>query len=241
MVNRTKHRTKSDRSPIGSIFFSLLFVAVMVYNYVSVDMAVENVTASTIRASTESAHGDMVLLASQALRSEIVALIAEYEAIAENIDWATFSRSPLFVDFDTKVRDLVAGTNVVKLKIYADDSITVYSSDPSQVGEEKSEIEQVTHALRGRSSSQVTVRETFNSFNGELLNVDIVSSYHPLFDASGETIGVVEIYSDRTIDFVHIRDYGQTQVGQFLIALALALSVWLAHLIFGSLRERRED
>lgn len=142
--------------------FFLLFAGVITYAYLFVEAAIEDVTSSTIRVSTESAHSDMVLVASQALRSEIVTLIKEYDSISNDIDWPSFSRRPMFVDFDTKVRKLVAGTNVVKLKIYADDSITVFSSDPAQIGEEKSEIEQVTHALRGRSSSQVTVRETFN-------------------------------------------------------------------------------
>lgn len=241
MVDKKKQKSKSDRSPIGSVFFSLLFVGVLGYAYLFMDRAVEDVTSSTIRVSTESAHSDMVLFASQALRSEIVALIAEYDTISDDIDWPAFSRSPIFVSFDTKVRQLVEGTNVVKLKIYADDSITVFSSDPAQIGEEKSEIEQVTHALRGRSSSQVTVRESFASFNGELRNVDIVSSYHPLVDGAGNTIGVVEIYSDRTVDFQNIRDYGQTQVGRFLIVLALALSVWFGQLIFGALRQRDTD
>lgn len=240
-LDKLKKKSKSDRSLLGTAVFSVIFAGILGYAYLFFGNAVENLTSSTIRSSTESSHGDMVLVTSKALSTEIEALIAAYEAQGEVVDWPAFSRTPIFVAFDTKVRSLVSRTKVVKLKIYADDSITVYSSDPAQIGEEKSEIEQVTHALRGRSSSQVTVRETFSSFGGELQNVDIVSSYHPLLASRGDTIGVVEIYSDRTAEFSTIRDYGHSQHGRFLVVLALILSIWAGQLIFGAVRQRDED
>ncbi|MBU9699812.1 hypothetical protein GU927_018385 [Rhodobacteraceae bacterium HSP-20] len=240
-MSKAQKTSKGDRSFLGAMVFSICFMGVLAYSYTFLDEVIESVTSSTIRASTESSHGDMVLVASQSLRQEIETLITAYEAVDDNVDWPQFSRAPVFIDFDRKVRALVARTKVVKLKLYADDSITIYSSNPSEIGVEKSEVEQVTHALRGRSSSQVTVRETFSSFEGELRNVDIVSSYHPLQDGKGETIGVVEIYSDRTTEFSTINDYGQTQVGKFLIVLALAMAVWFGQLIFGALRQRQTD
>ena len=241
MVDKVKTDGRAARGVAATILISLMFFAVVGYAYLFMQKAVEDITSSTIRTSTESAHGDLVLVSAQALKSEITTLIDAYAATSDDIDWPVFSRSAPYVAFDGKVRELVTNSRVVKLKLYADDSVTIYSSEPSQIGEEKSEIEQVTHALRGRSSSQVSPRASFISFSGELQNVEIVSSYHPLMDDAGAVIAVVEIYSDRTSDFKKIRDYGQMRVGQFLIVLALALAIWCGHILFGALRHRETD
>ena len=149
-LSKAQKTSKGDRSFLGAMVFSICFMGVLAYSYTFLDEVIESVTSSTIRASTESSHGDMVLVASQSLRQEIETLITAYEAVDDNVDWPQFSRAPVFIDFDRKVRALVARTKVVKLKLYADDSITIYSSNPSEIGVEKSEVEQVTHALRAQ-------------------------------------------------------------------------------------------
>lgn len=233
--------TKRDRSTITTIAFSVLFCVIMIYSYKYIDNSLRTITNSTIRSSTETSHADIVRVTSNVLNAEVEALISSYNIDGEPEAWANFIQSDAFSDFDSKVRAAVANTNVAKLKIYADDSITVYSSDLSQVGEAGTDIEHVTHALRGRSSSQIDFRDVFQSLDGELRNVNIVSSYHPLTNSKGQTFAVVEIYSDRTNEFKYSGDRAKSYSGRFLIFVSLAMSIWVGQILFAALRQRKSD
>jgi hypothetical protein len=232
---------KSGRNHFVVAAMTLAFAAILVACYFFVRLFTDDIMMRTIRLSTESAHGDMVLVASRAIETEITSLISSYKAAENSVDWPAFAKKAEFVSLDNKVRSLVDNTTVVKLKVYATSGITAYSSDPAQIGEARSELEQVVHALRGRSTSQVSSRKEFMSFDGKMQNVEIISSYHPLTDRKGETIGVIEIYSDRTREFGAIDDFGNTQLAKLMVLLSLSLALWLGNIMYGVLRHRASD
>jgi len=241
MLRNIHGKGKSGRNHFVVAALTLAFVAILVACYFFVRLFTDDIMMRTIRSSTESAHGDMVLVASRAIETEIASLITSYKAAENSVDWPVFTKTAEYVSLDSKVRSLVDDTSVVKLKVYADDGITVYSSDPAQIGEVKSQLEQVVHALRGRSTSQVSSRKEFMSFDGKMENVEIVSSYHPLTNRAGETIGVIEIYSDRTREFGAIDDFGSTQLAKLMVLLSLCLALWLGNIMYGVLRHRASD
>ena len=92
------------------------------------------------------------------------------------------------------------GLPVVKVKFFDRDGLTVYSSDPRQVGEDKRGNDGVRRALSGEVVSQLTHRDRFDAFEGEISDRTLISSYVPVRiggpDAPIE--GVVEVYSDVT-------------------------------------------
>ena len=233
------HQYKRRLLPVFlfSIFFLSTLGATFWVSYSSYNQIMED----TLRRSTESSHGDMVLFASSSLRNEIADLIETYEASYPISDWDNFSRNDQFVSFNQKLRELFSKTHVLKLKIYASDGYTIFSTDPSQIGDEKSEVEEVTHALRGRSSSQFSFRERFMALSGDKKNLEVVSSYHPLVTADGIIRGVVEIYSDRSPDFLKSESNVLTRTSYLLISIALSLSVWLTFLIYIYIQRRSED
>jgi len=194
-----------------------------------------------LRRSTESSHGDMVLFASNALKNELEGLSRNYEALKPISNWKTFAENDLSSEFRGKVEDLFQRTSVIKLKVYARDGLTIFSTDPSQIGEEKSEVEEVTHALRGRSSSQFSFRENFMTISGNRTNIEVVSSYHPLKSQGGTIVGVVEIYSDRSSDFQLTESLVKTELASIIILIALIISIWLVNMVYYSLQKRSED
>ena len=92
------------------------------------------------------------------------------------------------------------GLPVVKVKFFDLNGLTVYSSDPRQLGEDKHSNEGVKRALSGAVVSQLTHRDRFDAFEGEISDRTLISSYVPVRSGGPDTPieGVAEVYSDVT-------------------------------------------
>lgn len=112
--------------------------------------------------------------------------------------------NPHLRDIDARVRSFARGTDLVKVKIYDPRGLTVYSSDPAQIGEDKSGNPGFLGAARGRTMSELAYRGRFGSFDGEIHQRNLVSSYVPVRSPSGVE-AVVEIYTDRTASIESIQ------------------------------------
>ena len=127
----------------------------------------------------------------------------------------------------TKMRNL----SILKIKIYDLNGLTVFSTDPQQIGEDKSGYEGFLAARIGSAASELTYRERFNAFEQMVENRDVLSSYVPITSASGAIEGVLEVYYDVTglLTAVRQRQYILEAVvgGTFLLLyLLLILTVW---------------
>lgn len=107
------------------------------------------------------------------------------------------SENPSLRDVDLRVRRFTKGTDLIKVKIYNLQGMTVYSSDPAQIGEDKAGNKGFQAAAQGRVASETTYRGKFGAFDGELFQRNLVSSYVPVKGEQGVE-AVVEVYADRT-------------------------------------------
>jgi diguanylate cyclase (GGDEF)-like protein len=120
-------------------------------------------------------------------------------------------------------------TDVIKAKIYDRTGNTVFSSDPRQIGENKSTNAGFRSALDGRVASELTHRNTFDAFEGALSDLDVISSYVPIRRADGEIEGVFELYQNVTPFLAYVQRtywwitgsllgvFGLLFIGQFLV------------------------
>ena len=98
---------------------------------------------------------------------------------------------------DAIVRRFSRNTDIVKVKIFDVKGLTLYSSEPRQIGEDKSQTSGFISALAGKAVSELTARGSFRGFDGDLYDIDLVSSYVPVHEA-GRIVCIVEIYTNRT-------------------------------------------
>lgn len=97
--------------------------------------------------------------------------------------------------------DMMRGTTVLKIKLYTRDGITAFSTDPLQIGENKSGNGGFRGALRGTPVSELTHRNEFDTFEGTLQDRDVISTYVPIYsfeDGQSRIVGVFEVYQDVT-------------------------------------------
>ena len=93
---------------------------------------------------------------------------------------------------------LMTDTSVIKIKLYNREGMTIFSTDPKQVGESKQDNPGFLSALAGTPISELTHRNTFDSFEGTQSNIDVVFSYVPVTNPKGQIEGVFELYHDVT-------------------------------------------
>lgn len=99
---------------------------------------------------------------------------------------------------DLIVRNFMYGTDILKIKLYSLNGMTLYSTENSQIGDDKSKNPSFQEAINGKAGSQITHRGKFSAIEGEVFDKDLVASYLPIKDGDGLIIGVAEIYTDRT-------------------------------------------
>lgn len=90
-------------------------------------------------------------------------------------------------------------TNVVKVKIYNLDGLTVFSTDPRQIGNDKKGNLGFQQALAGEVASEITFRDEFYAFENVIVDRNLVSTYIPVkSETGGAPEAVFEVYSDVT-------------------------------------------
>ncbi|MFQ5625000.1 MAG: hypothetical protein ACE5FS_16595, partial [Paracoccaceae bacterium] len=97
------------------------------------------------------------------------------------------------------LRSVTIGLPILKIKIYNLDGLTVYSSDPAEIGEHKANNPGVfSAASTGQPASNLTFRNTLSSFEQTVQERDLIESYIPIRQGDGPVEGVFEIYTDVT-------------------------------------------
>jgi signal transduction histidine kinase len=90
------------------------------------------------------------------------------------------------------------GTTIFKIKVFDLRGLTVYSSDPEMVGEDKSDQAGWQAAAAGRISSELSHREHLRTSGTFIHDRDMIQTFVPMTLPDGTVAGVFEIFSDVT-------------------------------------------
>ncbi|MEE8608045.1 MAG: PAS-domain containing protein [Nitrospiraceae bacterium] len=197
---------------IASAIALTVVTSVSVYLYRHT--AVEELVVSEERANVDLAR----------LFSNILWLrFSDYVTTVSETNGDTLRARPETDQIDEAVRTLTASLAVLKVKIYNLDGVTIYSSEPSQIGTNRRNHRGFLQAARrGIPSSNLSFRETFSAISGTVLNRDLVESYLPIRGNGGAIEGVFELYTDVTPAVVRIdRRTNMLTVGLLLAFVTL--------------------
>jgi len=122
------------------------------------------------------------------------------------------------------VAEKMARLNVVKVKIYDLEGLTVFSTEPKQVGADKSNNHGFQRAKKGEIASEITFRNEMYAFENIIVDRNIISSYLPIRrDEQSDIEAVFELYSDVT-DLVNRLDSNRNQIVMLISLVLMSLS-----------------
>lgn len=128
---------------------------------------------------------------------------------------------------DSIMADFLDDSRVLKVKIYSAQGLAIYSTDHTQIGQDKNDNPGFQSAMRGQPLSVLAYRDQFHGYEQTVVDRNLLSTYIPLYEpTTKQVVGVFELYSDVT-GMVHQID--QTRY----IIYAVALICFL--IIFGGL------
>jgi len=97
------------------------------------------------------------------------------------------------------LKPVVIGLSILKVKIYNLDGLTVYSSNPVEIGKNEADnLEFFSAASAGHPASKLTFRNSLSSFEKIVQERNFVESYIPIRQGEGPIEGVFELYTDVT-------------------------------------------
>lgn len=188
-------------------------------------------------------------LARTALNSVRPILIDYLDSVAQPGLVSTSPRSPP-PELAEAIRSLMRDNSVVRIKIYNQHGVVAFSTKTSQIGTDQRNNPGFISAINGRIGDTLIYRDTFNSFDEETEEDNLMQTYIPIRASATEPVqGVFEIYTDVN-DLVHQNERTEfiIMAGALLILTALYVALLLvvrrAHTIIKSqnqtIRERTE-
>jgi signal transduction histidine kinase len=155
------------------------------------------------------------------LATTIWSRFSTYLTSASGLDADELRGRPEKRQLDSTFASVAEALSILKLKIYSVEGLTIYSSEPSDIGEDRYSHPHVhaflSAARDGNPQSKLTYRDRLSAFSREFFDRDIVETYAPIRDKNNVIVGVLEIYSDVT----KIKN----EIDEATIIMAVGLSV----------------
>jgi signal transduction histidine kinase len=165
----------------GAVVFLLAAAAVGWVHYIN--------SVRQMQSAAEAYNAALTNALGNTLRAELAEFLDATRETPPALRVATMRR---------QIATAVQGTQVLKVKVYNQAGLTVFSTDPRQIGEDQSRNRGFLGARGGTVMSAVTFRNQFAGFDGFVADRDLVESYVPVRGQGGDIKGVFEIYTDVT-------------------------------------------
>ncbi len=124
------------------------------------------------------------------------------------------------------IEKVLRNTAVVRIKLYNRLGTVVFSTEHEQVGEDQEENGGFQSAIKGKVTSILIYRGTFNSFDRVTEDDNLISTYIPIRGSLNEaTPGVFEIYTDATSLVI------RNERTEFMILLGVGLILGFLYVI----------
>ena len=142
----------------------------------------------------------------------------------------TLRTRPQTRTIDEFLRGFLAGTGLLKVKLYDLRGRAIYSSEFAEIGQDKTAQAPYENARLGMVGSALVFRELMNGYDGPRRNVYVLGTYVPIKAADGAIEGVLEFYADQTEVVAESRErlaVLAAALAPILLALYAALCVFV--------------
>jgi signal transduction histidine kinase len=153
--------------------------------------------------------------------------IRAFVAAAGTLPPESLKSHPKVIETQARARDFARNVPLLKIKVFDLDGLTVFSTDPSQIGDDKATYPGFVSARKGTVASNLDQRDSFDGINGRVYDRRVLSSYIPVVNAAGKTEGVFEIYTDVTESIAQARNSAMLQFAFVGLVFILLFEVGL--------------
>jgi len=203
-------------------YYSAASAAVIVVMITSLTFAYRQIAVGEMVQSAETHNVAFARIFANRLWPQLSPFIEEMEHSTRE----QLQSHPTIPELERDVTELSKGLSVLKVKIYTPGGMTVYSSAPNQIGEDKSDNPGFLIAARqGLPSTKRSHREQFSTSSGVLLDREVVESYVPVQISAGAPAAVFELYADVTDLTDRIRNTTGIIVAITLLAFIIQYAV----------------
>lgn len=220
--------------PVNSIRLTRYFVLVGAVVVVAAGLLLTHLSRSILTSQLETMAEENNLELTQAFANSVWRPYSAFLQAASDLSPAEIRDHDETARFNEAVQGLMAGTNVLKVKVYGLDGQTVFSTEPGQIGADDSGNPRYQASLAGETVSELEFREEFQSISGPVPDRWVMSSYVPIQIAGDGAIeGVAEIYTDVTnfqagVASAVRRELAIIAASLFVVFALLAAMVWRA-------------
>ena len=180
---------------------------------------------NAVRDLVEVAESHNVALA-RSIANSIWPRFSSYVMAASVLDRDALRARPETRELREALRTLTADLPVLKVKVYNLNGLTVFSSQESQIGDDKSNnLGFFAAARQGKPASKLAHKHRFSAFDGVVFERDFVESYVSIGRTDGPIEGVFELYSDVTPFVGRIERTGNVLLLGLLLIFGLLYAV----------------
>ncbi|MPY73604.1 MAG: hypothetical protein GEU87_05035 [Alphaproteobacteria bacterium] len=153
--------------------------------------------------------------------------ISDFVATAYKLPLDKLKTHEIIAATRARTTEMAENVPLLKVKIFDLSGLTVFSTEPSQIGEMKATYPGFVAARNGEVASIAGPRERFSAIEGEVYDRHILSSYVPILNTEGEIEGVFEIYTDVTETAAQLRNAGMLQLAVVALTFLLLFEIGL--------------
>jgi PAS domain S-box-containing protein len=161
---------------------------------VALALAYGRLTVKNLTELGAEQNGALARSISNAARTPLEGLLGQ----APDLSVAELRNSAASSELPSVISSLIRDLSVVKVKVFNAHGITIFATDPAQIGEVASGNPGFIAAMADKTISDIVRRDTLNSFDQVIETRDLIQTYIPIRNPDDEITGVFEVYSDVT-------------------------------------------
>ncbi|MDH3581198.1 MAG: ATP-binding protein [Hyphomicrobiales bacterium] len=175
-------------------YFSLISAVVVAVAMVGVTFALTQITTEQLIQQRQNANVGLTRVFSSSVWQQFRSHVQS----SADLDGDALRAHPRTSELLKSVKDTMRGLSVVKVKVYSLNGNTVFSTEATQMGDQKAGNPGFLSARAGYPISEYSNRAKFSAFENEIFDIDVVSSYIPIRDEDGQVEAVFEVYDNVT-------------------------------------------